>query len=70
MKIAFRKPGMGDDWLEEVDWPDTLRIPVSGEMVDLPDHGQVWIESVYWFLDPESMESNGGLPSIMLIVRA
>jgi len=70
MKIAFRWPGPpSQDWSEEIDWPVALRVPVKDEMVDLPDHGQVYVESVQWFADAESLAHNGGLPYAQLIVR-
>jgi hypothetical protein len=52
-----------------VEWPADLRVPVAGEMVDLPIHGQVYVEAVQWFCGDESRRRNSNRPVIQVIVR-
>lgn len=68
VKITFRKPGR-TQWSEDVDWPEAVRIPVAGEIVELPQHGQVTVEAVQRWADAESRDLNGGIPAVQLVVR-
>ncbi len=64
--IAFRNPGPpDDDWTETLEWPESLRVPVAGEMVDLPTRGQFTVQSVQWFCHLH----HGGRPLVQVIVR-
>lgn len=68
VKVLVREP-LPRGYTSEVDWPDNVRVPVVGEMVQIRDEKQVWVKDVQWWIDdPEHDEQGLGRVVVQLIV--
>lgn len=71
MKICFRHiggPETLDDWVEYVEWPDTLRVPTVGEEASLL-RGYFVIKRVAWYTTSEGDVRARKSPSVDLFLN-